>query len=63
MDTKKKVDITNLNSALHDVLTKYRVIADDDSKIAGATDGSRVRYDKNNPRTEVYISVLTKDQE
>ncbi len=52
---KRKVDITNLHSALHDVLVKAGVIVDDNSLIVIGTDGSRVKYDKNNPRTEVYI--------
>ena len=56
MGTRRKVDITNLHSALHDILTHYGVIADDNMKIVISTDGSRVRYDKNNPRTEVEIT-------
>lgn len=58
MATRRKVDITNLNSALHDVLVHYGIIADDNMTIVLATDGSRVRYDKNNPRTEVEITRL-----
>lgn len=56
MKTRRRVDITNLHSALHDVLVHYGVIADDNMKIVIGTDGSRVRYDKNNPRTEVEIT-------
>ena len=58
MSTRRKVDITNLHSALHDVLTHYGVIADDSADIVLATDGSRVKYDKDNPRTEVEITAL-----
>lgn len=58
MKTRRKVDKTNLESALLDVLTKAKVITDDNSSIVAATDGSRVRYDKNNPRTEVFIEGL-----
>lgn len=58
MGTRRKVDITNLHSALHDVLTHYGVIADDNMKIVIATDFSRVLYDKENPRTEVTISEM-----
>ncbi len=57
MPTRRRVDITNLHSALHDILVHYGVIADDNCKIVIATDGSRVRYDKDNPRTEVIITV------
>ena len=58
MRTRRKVDITNLHSALHDVLTHYGVIADDSADIVLATDGSRVKYNKDNPRTEVEITAL-----
>ena len=58
MDTHRRVDLTNLNGALHDVLVKYRVIVDDDSKIVVGTDGSRVKYDKKDPRTEIEITEV-----
>lgn len=56
MPTKRVVDLTNLHEALHDILTHYDVVADDNSRIVVSTDGSRVRYDKENPRTEVLIT-------
>lgn len=56
--TKRKVDISNLHSALHDILTHYGVIADDCCKIVVGTDGSRVLIDKTNPRTEIVITEL-----
>ena len=56
MPTRRRVDLTNLHEALHDVLVHYKILADDNSKIIVSTDGSRVRYDKDNPRTEVVIS-------
>lgn len=56
MPTRLKVDITNLESALMDVLVKYGVIADDNCRVVVSTDGSRVMYDKENPRTEVTIT-------
>lgn len=55
--TKRTVDLTNLNGALHDILTINGVIEDDSYKYVAATDGSRVRFDKENPRTEVIITV------
>lgn len=58
MGTKRKVDISNLHSALHDVLVHYGVIADDNSEIVAGTDGSRVAYDKDKPRTEVEITEI-----
>lgn len=56
MPTKGRVDKTNLESAVMDMLVHYGVIKDDNSKIVVSTDGSRVRYDKENPRTEIYIT-------
>ena len=53
---KKDGDLTNLHEALHDILVKYHVIADDNCKIIVSTDGSRVLYDRENPRTEVTIT-------
>lgn len=55
MPTHRKVDLTNLNSALHDALVCAGVLEDDNSKIVVGTDGSRVLYDKDRPRTEVEI--------
>lgn len=57
--TRHRVDLTNLHEALHDVLVHYGVIADDSAlnpPIIVSTDGSRVKYDKKNPRTEVLIT-------
>ena len=56
MPARRKVDITNLESALMDVLVKHGVIADDNCRVVVSTDGSRVMYDKENPRTEVTIT-------
>lgn len=56
MPTKRKVDLTNLHACLHDVLVHYGILADDNCNIIVSTDGSRVFVDKENPRTEVYIT-------
>ena len=58
MGTKRKVDLVNLHSTLHDVLTHYGIIADDHAGIIWSTDGSYVSYDKENPRTEVCITEV-----
>lgn len=55
MPTKRRVDLTNLLEAIDDVLVKYGVLTDDNSGIIVSHDGSRVLYDHDNPRTEVYI--------
>lgn len=62
MPTRRIVDLTNLNEALHDVLVKYEVLKDDNSRIIAGTDGSRVRYDKENPRTEVIITKINEEE-
>lgn len=58
MSTKRRVDLTNLNEALHDILVHYGVLMDDNVKIIVSTDGSRVYWDKQNPRTEVQITAV-----
>ena len=58
MPTRHRVDLTNLHEALHDILVKYGVVLDDNSKIIVSTDGSKVLYDKENPRTEVTITKV-----
>ena len=63
MPTRRRVDLVNLHEALCDVLVKYGVIKDDNSKIVASMDGSRVLYDKQNPRTEVYIEQVVTPSE
>lgn len=58
MPTRRRVDLTNLMEATHDILVKYEVLEDDNFKIIHSVDGSRVDYDKDNPRTEIEITVL-----
>lgn len=61
MPTKGKVDLTNLMESTHDILVKAKILKDDDSKIIVSVDGSRVLYDKNNPRVEIEISKIEGD--
>lgn len=56
MKTKRKVDLNNLLEATTDILVKYKILEDDNSKIVASHDGSRVYYDKDNPRTEIIIT-------
>ena len=56
MGTHRHVDLVNLQEALLDILVKAQVLKDDDSSIVESMDGSRVFYDKENPRTEVTIT-------
>lgn len=58
-----RVDLTNLESALMDTLVKAGTLKDDSCSIVWSTDGSRVFFDKENPRTEVEITaVIRKEQ-
>ena len=61
MDTHRRVDLVNLLEATCDILTDAGVIADDNSNIVAAHDGSRVLYDKANPRAEITITMLEED--
>lgn len=58
MPTHRRVDLNNLLSAATDVLVKHKILADDNCEIIVSHDGSRVLYDKANPRTEIEISPM-----
>lgn len=60
MDTRRKVDLVNLEQALCDLLVHYGMIEDDNSRIIRSMDGSRVSYDKDDPRTEVTVKECGK---
>lgn len=63
MPTRRLVDLTNLLEAVDDVLVNEGIIKDDNSRIVVAHDGSRVLYDKDNPRTEIYITKIIPENE
>ena len=58
MATRRRVDLNNLLECATDVLVKAGVLADDNSSIVIGHDGSRVHYDKDNPRTEIIITEV-----
>lgn len=58
MATRRKVDLANLIEATCDILVKAGVLADDNSKIVAAHDGSRVELDRKNPRVEIEIEGM-----
>lgn len=58
MPTRRRVDLTNLLEAAHDTLVAAKILADDNNTIIASVDGSRVLYDKDNPRTEITIEEL-----
>lgn len=58
MGSHRRVDLNNLLEAVTDMLVKHRILADDNSTIVASHDGSRVLYDKANPRTEIEIRQM-----
>ena len=57
----RRTDLVNLQNATLDILVDANVLADDNYKIVASTDGSRVYVDKDNPRTEIYITAKKGD--
>lgn len=58
MPTKRKCDLTNMLEAIDDVMVRAGLLSDDDYTVIEGHDGSRVFYDKENPRTEVVITPM-----
>ena len=58
METRRKVDLTNLLECSDDLMVKYGILADDNSSIVVGHDGSRVQYDKASPRVEITITRI-----
>ena len=61
MPTRRRVDLVNLIEATCDILVKAGVLEDDHCRIVAGHDGSRVEYDKENPRAEITITALEDD--
>lgn len=62
MLTRRRVDLANLIEATTDILVKAGVLKDDNCKIVAGHDGSRVDYDKANPRVEIWIEEMEEDK-
>ena len=58
MPTRRKVDLVNLLEATCDILKDSFVVLDDCADIVAGHDGSRVEYDKKNPRVEIEITPI-----
>ena len=52
---KAKADLNNYVSAINDILVKAKILSDDCVRNVIHNDGSRLLYDKEDPRTEVKI--------
>lgn len=63
MKTRRRVDLSNLLEATDDILVSAGVLLDDNSRIVAGHDGSRVSYDKENPRVEITIEEMNQEEE
>lgn len=61
--TWHRKDDLNLYEALDDILVKEGILKDDDRKTIRSRDGSRVLYDKDNPRAEIYIYEYREEED
>lgn len=57
MPTHRKCDLTNMLEAIDDIMVRAGLLADDNFTIVESHDGSRILYDKENPRTEIEIRL------
>lgn len=62
MPTRRKVDLSNLISAISDILVHYGILMDDNSNIIKGYDGSRVIYDKGNGHTIIEITEFKESE-
>lgn len=56
MPTRRRCDLTNLLEAADDIMVHCGLLSDDSFHIIRSHDGSRVLFDKENPRTEITIT-------
>lgn len=61
--TWHRKDDLNLYEALDDILVHEGILRDDDRKTIRCRDGSRVLYDKQNPRSEIYIYDYNEEED
>ena len=59
MKTRGICDLVNLQEGTLDLLVHAGVLHDDNHKIVVSMDGSRVLYDKKNPRVEITITDIS----
>lgn len=62
MQTRRRVDSLNLQATIDDLLVECGILADDNSRIVVAHDGSRVLYDPCRPRVEITITKMEREQ-
>jgi hypothetical protein len=62
-ETWHRKDDLNLYEALDDILVTNGILKDDDRKTIRSRDRSRVLYDKDNPRAEIYIYSYSEEDD
>ena len=60
---RRRVDLVNLQNATLDLLIEAGILKDDNSNIVVSMDGSRVYFDKENPRVEIYITSFNNNND
>ena len=58
LDADRIVDDLNLAACADDLLIRNGIIADDNRRIVKSHDGTRSYVDRDNPRTEIYITRM-----
>lgn len=58
MQTRRRCDLVNLLECSLDIMVEYGILQDDNCSIVAGHDGSRVLYDKDNPRVEITITRI-----
>lgn len=58
MPDRRRVDLSNLIAAIHDVLVDCHVLADDNCKVVASVDGSCVKVEKGKVGIDVEIEVI-----
>ena len=61
MATRSRVDLFTLLEGTCDLLVHHGVLADDNSAVVASHDGSRVLYDRDHPRTEIFLEEVPVD--
>lgn len=59
--TRHITDLSANYEGIQDVLVEAKVLKDDNSNIIKGHDGSRIFYDKENPRVEFWITKATEE--
>lgn len=61
VERRSKVDLANMLNAVDDILVKYKTVNDDNRNVIYGHDGSRILYDKDNPRVEITITRINRE--